>query len=398
MKARAVVFGAGLLGCGLVGQALRAAGHDVTFVARDPAFVAHLNRVGGYRVRLADGAHVQEVEVSGVRALALADQDGVARAVAEADLVATAVGLDGLDGVVPALVAGGRARGRKPLNVLTFENGTEPAERLRALVAGQGADLPVFVAGAMAERIVSRRLGDPAGSEPLTFVADPAPGFAVDARRLGAPLPALPGMRLVENFTAAVHRKLALFSAGHVATAYLGALKGYRYVHAAIRDPQIRAVVAEALREGHAGLAACYGPEVAGDPAELDRVLHRYGNAALDDPVERVARDPRRKLAAGERITGTAVLAEEAGISPDALATVAAAALFFDRRTGGTDPIGEILTQVAAVSLDRGFGSRILDRYLELAPGAMPGNALLDIERRLWSTDSSPAEELEVLR
>jgi hypothetical protein len=49
---RAVVFGPGRIGCGLVGLALRTAGHEVTFVGRDPNLVTHLRRVGGYRVLL----------------------------------------------------------------------------------------------------------------------------------------------------------------------------------------------------------------------------------------------------------------------------------------------------------------------------------------------------------
>jgi mannitol-1-phosphate 5-dehydrogenase len=205
-------------------------------------------------------------------------------------------------------------------------------------------------------------------------------------------------MTVTANFTAAVHRKLATFSAGHAATAYLGALKGYRYVHAAIRDPQVQAVVAAVLREGQAGLAACYGPETAGGPAELAGVLRRYANAALDDPVDRVARDPLRKLAANERIIGSAVRAEEAGISPEALALVAAAALCYLRREGDTTPVADILTRVSALSVDRGFGARVLSHYLDLAPGTVPGNALVDLDRRRWATSTEAAPQLQLLQ
>lgn len=170
---RAVVFGAGRLGCGLVAQVLRGEGYEVDLVARNPALAEHLTRVGGYRVRLSNGMAVREIDVSGVGGLPLDDRVGVARAVSRADLVATTVGLAGLPGLADVLSAGCKLRGRAPLNVLTFENGTDPA--------------------------------------------DPADGFVVDAARLAAPLPGLPGMRLTRDFGAWTDRRLAMFSAGHTA-------------------------------------------------------------------------------------------------------------------------------------------------------------------------------------
>jgi mannitol-1-phosphate 5-dehydrogenase len=390
---RAVVFGAGRLGCGLVGQALHAAGHEVVLVSRDPATAAHLDRAGGYRVRLVEGGAATTIDVSGVTGLALADRAAVTRAVAEADLVATSVGAHRLDGVAPALADGVRARGTRPLDVLAFENGEDPAGRLAALVGAalEGVPHRLGVAGVLAERIVSRVVGDVAGDEPRTFVADAAPRFVVDATRLVTELPHLPGMVLAEDFAAWVARKLSVFSAGHVAAAYLGALKGYRYVHAAVRDAQVRTLVAATMAEGQAGLAARYGAAVAGGSAHLEQVLRRFANAGLDDPVHRVAREPLRKLAAGERIVGTAVRAAEAGVRPEALATVAAAALCFFRRTGGTGHPAEVLSRVSGLDAGTELGASILTRCTELSPGVVPGNALLDLERRLWAVQAAPS-------
>lgn len=73
---------------------------------------------------------------------------------------------------------------------------------------------------------------------------------------LRKPLPEIPGLVRVKDFEAAFNRKLYVFSAGHVTVAYLGFLKGYRYVHAAVRDPEVRTAALEAMREGQQGLAA----------------------------------------------------------------------------------------------------------------------------------------------
>ncbi len=88
------------------------------------------------------------------------------------------------------------------------------------------------------------------------------------------------------------------------------------------------------MREGQAGLARCYGEELAGGEPELDDALRRFADPALGDTVERVGRDPLRKLGARDRICGPARLAVAAGEPTPALALVAAAAL----RRGAFDP------------------------------------------------------------
>src|SRR5262249_40715460 len=152
-------------------------------------------------------------------------------------------------------------------------------------------------AGAVVERVVSRRVGDPAGTQPLVFVGDDVTEFRVDATRLVAPRPGFHGMIATETFEMWVRRKLSTYSAGHAAAAYLGYLKGYHYVHTAIRDREIRAAVLAAMTEGQRGLVASYGPGLGGRQTLL-RILDRFGNPALGDRTERMARE--RLLAAAD--------------------------------------------------------------------------------------------------
>jgi len=335
---RAVIFGAGRIGCGLVGLALDRAGYDVTFVTRNPALVSQFNAVGSYRVRLVDGQSSEEHVVSGARALFTGDDLAVRRMLETADLVATAVGASRLPQVAPAIAAGLR-RARRPTSVIAFENLIDAGPALSSLVA---KDLPAGFplgqhgfSGAVVTRAVSRRLGDLHSLAPLTFIGDPPGTFYVHGPSLPEGLPAVPGLVQVENFEACFNRKLYTFSAGHATTAYLGYVKGYRYIHAAIRDPEIRAAAHDAMREGQCGLAARYGPALAGDERDLDAIVRRFENPALSDPVDRVARDPVRKLGSSERLAGAARLAAVGGIVPVALPMAAAAALCFAVGAGG---------------------------------------------------------------
>jgi mannitol-1-phosphate 5-dehydrogenase len=386
---QAVILGPGRIGCGLVGLALRAGGYDVTFVGRDPELVAHLQRVGGYRVLLTGGGRSDPHQVYGVSCLDARDVEHVAAAVADADLVATAVGSTRLAGVAPLIAAGLARRGREPLSILAFENEADPGRRLGRLVADLLPDrsVPESVgfASALAHRVVSRRVGDVRGELPLTFVGDPPAGVDVDGSALAGSPPSMPGLLVADDYPGCVRRKMFVFGAGHATAAYLGALKGYHFVHAAVRDPEIRREVFAALREGCAalGLTDCG----AWHPAA---VLRRYENAALDDTVARVGREPLRKLEAGERIVGPARAAVAAGTPPRALALTAAAALVAAVPTRDPAQTRELLQGVCRLSPRHGLGREVWRRWTRLADGGGRQAVLLSLSRPTWSWVARP--------
>src|SRR5439155_3470270 len=103
------------------------------------------------------------------------------------DVVATAVGAGNLPDVAP-LIAAGLSRRVTPVNVLAFENMRNASRRLRELVTDRlprsERDVEHGFAGALVERVVARRVGDPAENRPLEFVGDASASFRVDGPRL----------------------------------------------------------------------------------------------------------------------------------------------------------------------------------------------------------------------
>jgi mannitol-1-phosphate 5-dehydrogenase len=329
---KAVLVGPGRAGCGIVAPPLHACGCELVFVGRDRAVVENLNRLRHHRVVLAQRGRRRELTIDRVRALHVADADRIACEIANADIVATAVGASELGAIAP-LVAAGLTRRTRPLNVLCFENLADAGRRLRAHVAEHMTDTARLAAhgfaGALATRAVTRRVGDPHSDRPLTFVGDFPEAFLVERDGLAAPLPRLDGMKLVDDYTAAMRAKLYIFSSGHAAAAYLGNLKRHRYVHTAMRDLDVRGGVLGAMQEGRRGIAARYGDDYATHAGGLGAIAARFENAALSDPVSRVGRDPRRKLSRDDRLVGAARLALAAGATPVHLCMAAAAALCF---------------------------------------------------------------------
>lgn len=401
---RAVVIGAGRIGCGFVGQLLRESGWEVVFVGRGRV-VDLLRRHRRYVVRLADGAHHEDVVVEGVTAVPFADAEATADAVTSADLVATAVGAHNLATVAP-LIAIGLARRSVPTNVVAFENLLVAGSHLRNLVAVRVAsDFPLDdhgFSGAVVSRVVSQRRWPAGPGDPLVFVGDRESTFSVDRGALRHPLPAVAGMVATDDYEAQLARKLYTYSAGHAACAYLGYLKGYHYIHTAIRDPEIRAIVRAAMAEGQRGLAARYGPTLAGTEADLDALVERFANAGVADPILRVARDPRRKLASEDRLVGAARLAAASGLAPAKLALAAAAAMVFCdpadpscaalHRELAAQGLAHVLESICGLHCDEGLGKLVAEEFEALVAGWAEGNSLLSFERRLWAWAASSGE------
>ena len=330
---KAVIIGPGRIGCGLAGQLLQASGYEVVFVGRTQAMVDHLNRLGQYKVRLVDSASAQGMVVDRLRAIHNNDFSRVAREISEADLVVTSVGAKNISDVAPLIAAGLRRR-TTPVNVLTFENwGVDSGAKLRSLVGRFLSDYPIKLhgfAGVVIDRIVPHRVWDPFSDHPLLFIGDPSELFVVEGSSLCQPIPMVRGMQITEDFAACMLRKLCIFSIGHIATAYLGYLKGHHYIHEAIRDPEIRAMVISVMSEGQIGLAERYGREVAGGEGDIQAIIGRFENAAIMDPVERVGRDPRRKA---NTLLEVARLVEQGGIRARNLRLTLSVALHYSTVT-----------------------------------------------------------------
>lgn len=394
---KAVIIGPGRIGCGFAGETLAASGYKVVFLGRSRQLVDNLNRTGRYRVRLTSVGAQREVVVRGVTAVAIDDHELAIGAIASADVIATSVGPGNLPHIAP-LIAAGLARSSRSCNVLAFENLMNAGQLLRRLVAKSlPSDFPIDrhgFSGALVSRAVTQRIGDLAKDGPLTFIGDMHPEFIVHGPALRAPVPRIRDMVAVDNYAAWVLRKLYVFSAGHATSAYLGALKGYHYIHAAIRDPEIRATVIEAMAQGQQGVAARFGTEFAGGPEYLREILSRFENPELNDPIGRVGRDPRRKLGANERLIGAAKLAERAGVLPDKLALATAAAFCFCNpadpscnelhRSVNETGLETALSDICGLDGHDALRHYVADFCAQFEP-SQHGNLLLSLDRRMWA-------------
>jgi mannitol-1-phosphate 5-dehydrogenase len=377
----AVVFGSGKMACGALGPLLTEARYETLFVARREEVVVAINARGGYRLTVA-GPDVRHVVVRHCMALRLAETERVAHAVATADVVMTAVGIDSVEAVAPLIAMGlsCRSRGlrhRCPTNVIACENLPGAGAYLRHVIIGAAArdrrltleSTSGFSAG-LTRRIMT---GGELRDGELSFAVSGPPELIVDSEGLKGTFPRIRGIALSGDFSALVMRKLFTINLAQAVAAYVGYLHDCRYVHESSVHPDVAPVVRGAVSEACSALQAEFPRQRTEIAQDARQALNEIRNPALGDTISRVARDPRRKLSSLERLVGPARLACRHHLPYEHLCRGIAAALAYD---DPNDPRARALQQTIAT-----IG---IEKVLTVDCGLLPHEALARAVKEQW--------------
>ena len=333
-SARIVIIGAGATGRGQLGQVAFSAGWGVTYIERDQGLVDVLKRSGRFRVGLA-GERVVDLEVSNFQVFHTSDEGG-SRAIADADILTTAVLPTNLQSTVPTIAQGLKLRRAlsvtKPLNVIACENMERSSSTLKGYLKAGAPDLDwawLEQHVGFPDSMVARAVPVPKDN-PLYLIAEATQEWSVDLKGLMEPMPRLEGMTLSENQSAALERKLYIKNTGHFAIGILGFRKGYVLMDQAARDPEVFELVDQATRESAWAVATKHGFDRDWLEDYRATFLDAMKSPFLPDEVSRVIREPMRKLTREERLVGPAMLACELGGNYQALAKMIVLALALD--------------------------------------------------------------------
>ncbi len=332
---KAVHFGAGNIGRGFIGLLLNQAGYHVTFVDVAAPLVEDINTLGKYNVQIFGEAEKTLVEnVSAINSNE--NLDALLDAIVEADIVTTAIGPNILKFIAPNIAKGLTKRvaaNETPLNIIACENMVGGSTVLKNFVYQNLADdvkAKVEKLIGFPDAAVDRIVPLQKNYEKLLVKVEPYAEWDVDSKGVVGELPAIKGMTLVDNLGAYIERKLFTVNTGHASIAYLAYQKGLPDISSAMRDEDIVAAARAVWAETSALLI---------DKYNFDPIVHqkyvmttetRFKNPEISDEVTRVARGPKRKLSASDRLVSPAIQLIENGRKPVALAKVIAAALKFD--------------------------------------------------------------------
>jgi mannitol-1-phosphate 5-dehydrogenase len=329
---KAVHFGAGNIGRGFVGLILHNAGYEVVFADVNAELIDALAETPSYVVtEVGDGASVWTVDNYRAINSATHEADVVAE-IATADIVTTAVGPNVLRFVAPVIARAiaQRSADLAPLAVMACENAINATDLLKAEVVKALPDAAVADGAIFANTAVDRIVPGQDPNAGLDVTVESFFEWAIESGPFGDSVPTIPDAHFVDDLAPYIERKLFTVNTGHATAAYHGFAAGVASMSEAFSTPAIAAEVRAVLDETKQLLVAKHGfdPEV--QQAYIDKNMVRFANPQLSDTVDRVGRQPLRKLGRDERFVGPAAQLAERGLSSDALVRTIGVALTFD--------------------------------------------------------------------
>jgi mannitol-1-phosphate 5-dehydrogenase len=356
-----VIWGAGRIGRGFVADLFDEAGYRVVLVDHAAQLVEALSAAGRYTVVRAENAQRREERViCGYRTLATGQTGEIADEIVGADILAVAVFPKDFPAVAQGMAPGLERRRAAcpdlPLDILMATNLPAAAHHFRKLLleslSPEGRTYAEDRVGVV-DTLVIRMVPDPPAEErlrePLLVWTNGMAELPADRHAFRGTVPAVSGLRLVEDMRAEETRKLYTYNMCHAALAYLGALRGHVLTVDCLADPAVRAEAVGALDEVARALHAEYGFA----PEEMARwnsgVLRQTDNPTLGDTVARHGADPGRKLKRADRLVGPALLARKHDIAPLHLVRAIAAAFLY--RAAGDPGAAFVQERVVAVGL-----------------------------------------------
>ncbi len=390
------MYGAGNIGRGFIGALFSQSGYEVTFIDIAKDTVKRLHSEGHYPVRIVTSEGNKDLEITNVDAINGNDIEAVIKAIAEADIMATAVGANILKFIVPNIVAGIRKRlesSGQPLNILICENLMDANHILENMIKEKLPedehglfDKKIGLVETSIGRMVPVQTAEMQDGDPLRVCVEQYGFLPVDKDAFKGDIPNIERMIPFSPFDFYLKRKLYLHNMGHAICAYLGMYTGIGYIWETMEDSQIRLIVKEAMCESMSALAQEYSVPMQEILRHSDDLLIRFTNRALADTCVRVCSDAARKLNVSDRLIGAANLCLKHNILPTHIAIGAAGALYQylnEKEIVQKVTNAEVaLKELSGLCSDDDLGTLVLEMYDLYRRGTNPGQLRKMAENR----------------
>lgn len=319
---KAVHFGAGNIGRGFIGEILFENGFEIAFVDVNDTIIDALNARGSYEIEIAEEGQ-RHISVSGVRGINNAkNPEAVVAAIAEADLVTTAIGPNILPFIAGLVAQGIEARqaagNQEPLDILACENmigGSQFLyEEVKKHLSEAGLAFSTEHIGfpnAAVDRIVPAQSHE----DPLFVVVEPFNEWVVETRGMKNTSLVLEKVHYEAELEPFIERKLFSVNSGHATSAYTGAYYGAKTILEALQNITVKDKVEGVLAEIRSLLIAKWGFDEQALADYHKVIISRFENPFIVDDVARVARTPIRKLGFDERFIRPIRELKELGLS-----------------------------------------------------------------------------------
>ena len=338
---KAIVFGAGKIARGFIGQLLYLSKTDITFVDIDQQLVDRLNKDQKYHVYILGDSSLDS-DVTGFQAVQLEDEKRIGAALVEADIAFVSVGGANLKSLGEKIGRIYKENGipKKPFNFVTCENwrhaGAFLYEGITAEMEEQEKTMFDQFVG-VNEAVIMRSATQP--SDELAM--QDATGvwvqnywyLPISAEHFKGELPPIQDAELMQNFGDFLTQKMYTNNTSNAVIAYHGYLAGYELLAEAANSPEVSALLDEVYEEINQTLVAELHVDPQQQKAFAEKARAKYTDWTIVDRIIRHGKDPLRKLGAQDRLIAPARMALNHGVYPRVIIETIAKALFFDEES-----------------------------------------------------------------
>ena len=305
---KAIVFGAGKIARGFIGQLLYLSKADITFVDIDQQLVDRLNKDQKYHVYILGDSSLDS-DVTGFQAVQLEDEKRIGAALVEADIAFVSVGGANLKSLGEKIGRIYKENGipKKPFNFVTCENWRHAGAFLYEGITAMQDATGVWVQNYWY--------------------------LPISAEHFKGELPPIQDAELMQNFGDFLTQKMYTNNTSNAVIAYHGYLAGYELLAEAANSPEVSALLDEVYEEINQTLVAELHVDPQQQKAFAEKARAKYTDWTIVDRVIRHGKDPLRKLGAQDRLIAPARMALNHGVYPRVIIETIAKALFFDEES-----------------------------------------------------------------
>lgn len=376
---KAVIFGAGNIGRGFVAPRLHLSGYSITFIDIQQPLIDELNQFHQFTVNyIGHHKHLNVSDVSAINSQVHPEQ--VIQAMQEADLIATSIGPHLLEKISAIIAQGMHARSQintEPLMIVCCENMINATDHLMASIQSHLDETikPYFNTTVQyANSAVDCIIPTQENSNLRDVIVEGSYEFIIENKNVKKPFLNLQGIDYVDNIEMYIERKLFTVNTGHAAIAYLGHTKQYQTVYEAIQDEDVYFLLKAVLNETARVLIHKYNFNPEEHNAYIQKTIQRFKNPLLSDDIERIIRNPLRKIGVNDRIVQPSKLyVEYFHETPSYLAYLYALVLACDNQR---DPevknmqhimnekgVEQFIDQVSSISRNSKLSKEIITNY-----------------------------------
>jgi len=352
-----VIWGAGRIGRGFIGDLFSEAGYQLTYIDEAQALVDGLRKEQAYRVVRATGDdHVETVDIVDFSIFHVSEIHAIQGEINQTDLVALAVYPRDFQAVAKTLqnliLTRKEERGdNATLDILLCTNLIHAGPKFESFMLDGLSDSDTLffkekigVVETLVIRICPNPPEDVAKAHPFVVWTSGYPELPVDKHGFKGDIPQVPALRIVKDMRAEEIRKIYTYNMCHAVLSYHGHMAGHTLLVDCLADPLIRTGAEGALKEVSAALHKEYGFAVEEMEVWVKGVLDQTNNPTVGDTVIRSAADPLRKLKRDDRMIGPIQLCLRNGIYPKHLIQAVGAALnYFEEGDAASLKLKELI-------------------------------------------------------